>query len=663
VAQRYEREVTRIAGLATPTAPTPPAGAFGGQMGAAISAAGGGLAAIAEAQRGKRDTTAFMGAIGELNTSEQSLLHDPENGALRAQGADAAAAAQKALTDLDREAQRIMGGMNARTRQAFERSWQERRATAARTLSGHVAQEDEKSAQQTFAGAVESELNRAADNYGDLGVVGSALQSVEAFTRAEAHRRGLRDGAAVDALVRDKTSAVHSAVARRYVDAGRAADAAEYLAANRDEMTPEDASRLEGAIKPQADAQRALLLADDVWSEAGGDPAKAHDLLRDKHSKDPLRAAAADRIDERATREHNERSDRRRELTIEAYRTFKRDYRVGDIPAALMREIDEFDPSLGDWFRSQDDGARARDRAAREQGLQISKLERERAGLEAYSIAMAGAFTDPEEFIRTNLVVEFPSIDESHMTTLLNRQDALREQLRAGQKGLFDPRERLVNAAMDAGVIPRQIKGAKQEKWTEAQAEGFRQLETELDEWMRGQPKAPATPDVIEFIGKLTSKVKIRTGLRLGGVTIYPRFGRDEEQVAGTLTPDLARRVYVPAAEIPKESAKALRNLLQSQAETDARRTQSKVRTVTDEDLEDAYGQALVGARPDLAAALTISQAPTIGPEGDRARTRGMVRSLFLSRGKVPTDDELNRAVIAAIKNDGDGLRRILSER
>ena len=238
-----------------------------GALGEGVGAAGEALAKVVEAQRQETDDIARLGWQNELATFEQTVIYDPQTGALAQRGEAAfelPVTVEQAFNTLSGE---IEAGLTTdRQRLMYARDKLTAGSGMAITVRRHVEGELQRYHQGVFEARVGNHVNAAIVNAQDPVRLRFELDGVEHDIRTHAPRLG-QSPDQVEALVGKSHSAIHAGVVDRLLATNHDLDAKAYFAQVRSQIT--DGATLErleravdeGSVRGESQRQTERILA------------------------------------------------------------------------------------------------------------------------------------------------------------------------------------------------------------------------------------------------------------------------------------------------------------------------------------------------------------------------------------------------------------------
>lgn len=218
-----------------------------------------GLDALAEAGEqieARMDRAVLSEKDTQLTTATNSILLDPEKGALNRRGKDAIGASKKTLEEFDKRAGEISSGLTTRTqREAFQERIRGLRSGVESNLMRHESQERERYFDDTDQARLETSIETASLTPDDPAKVAGELSLQRSIITGLAKRKGLDEVSAARAVA-DAEDKTHEAVVGRFLLGNQYEDAGQYLASNQPRMKDQTVEKLQRQIL--ADAELSL---------------------------------------------------------------------------------------------------------------------------------------------------------------------------------------------------------------------------------------------------------------------------------------------------------------------------------------------------------------------------------------------------------------------
>lgn len=449
-------ETAPIPGVRLTAAPT--VTSLGGPVGAGLQDVGEASDRIAEQrlqvateERKKAEQVALMEADRQLAEWENRSLHDAQTGALTKRGTEAFNLPESTLGSFDDTAAGIEKGLvGDHVRQAFRRVAGSRRVDVDRSLQRHVAGERQVYERTQAQAYLETSRSAALAAAGDPTRVDLEIQR-----QGMALEESLR-GQPPEVLTRalhETFSATYGGVVARLLDGGDVAGARREFDRTKQHILPEDADRLEKAMRVGDVRQESQRLVDDLLAKPGADGGLvaldvALEQVRTKTGDRPeLRAEAEQRLvtmhglRERAVREREDGNFR------QAYGLFTAPDNgrgLDAIPASLMASMT---PEHQETLRAY---AARRDRG-----------ESTPTDWSAYYGLRLAAASDEQRpaFLQANLLEYRNKLDDARFKELVDLQANLRSGLQseATQKRLAQitgMNDAVRDALVGAGINP-----------------------------------------------------------------------------------------------------------------------------------------------------------------------------------------------------------------
>lgn len=235
--------------------------------------------------RKEQDTAAVQGAYKQLIDNKMALLNDPEHGFLSRRGKDAIADSEGFLENWKKQADDIKKTLQPEQAAAFDHQFTQEDEAFRGTVLRHVGQQADDLRKENYQAALQAAKSDAS-GYASRGETTKikrplvlALTAVDLEADAQGWSPAVRE--AQKKLV---ATDMHISALDTMVEQGRSSEAKKYLEENRGQMDQAvlAKSNIEKVVTAATVRDTSRSLADSVWGEAGGNVAKAEDLLRAK---------------------------------------------------------------------------------------------------------------------------------------------------------------------------------------------------------------------------------------------------------------------------------------------------------------------------------------------------------------------------------------------
>jgi hypothetical protein len=193
---------------------------------------------IVEEEQAKADTTALIGADAQLATLHNSLLYDPENGALAKRGFDAGPASKSAMESWQKGVSEIGGTLSPNQRFAFEKVASQRTQDLDNTLARHAATEIDRGKEETTTANLNAERTATLQAYGDPTRVQAGIDHQKTVIALDGASRG-QSQEVIGQRIQDEVSKIHSGVIHLLLADDRDIDATKYFEAHAKELDPQ----------------------------------------------------------------------------------------------------------------------------------------------------------------------------------------------------------------------------------------------------------------------------------------------------------------------------------------------------------------------------------------------------------------------------------------
>jgi hypothetical protein len=193
---------------------------------------------IVEEEQAKADTTALIGADGQLASLHNSLLYDPENGALAKRGFDAGPASKSAMEAWQKGVSDISGTLSPNQQIAFQRVAAQRTQDLDNTLARHAATEIDRGKEDTTNANLSAERTATLQAYGDPKRVQAGIDHQKMVIALDGASRG-QSPEVINQRIQDEVSKIHSGVIHLLLADDRDIDATKYFEAHAKELDPQ----------------------------------------------------------------------------------------------------------------------------------------------------------------------------------------------------------------------------------------------------------------------------------------------------------------------------------------------------------------------------------------------------------------------------------------
>lgn len=418
------------------------------EAGRGLMQATGPFAKMVREKQDEADQVRVLEAEDQLERARLKLLYDPDRGALSRKGADALDAGDRPLPQLygeqfDKAVSEIANRLgNDRQKMAFQAAAQ-RRATQFRgDLTRHVAREFERHREGVLTGAIDTSVQGAAAEWGNVERVAEHAARARQAAGALALARGLAGNEGRE-LERQAVSGVHEAVVANALAGQKIDYAREYFDQHSGELDANARLRLTQALERGAKDERIYAHVDRIWGASRGNLTGALRVARDSVPAD-LRSEVEARLrqynaDGKAAQAQGERAAK-----DAAWDHIVAGGTVDSLPSNLRERL-----SGEDFLRIQDYEAR---RAARKEAEARRNFKPD---LNEYSRLRAMSADEPWRFAQENLAIYAPVLGDSLTTTLINEQSRIsRSDAKALQEGKIISRAKSLGRTLlqEAGI-------------------------------------------------------------------------------------------------------------------------------------------------------------------------------------------------------------------
>jgi hypothetical protein len=322
---------------------------------------------VALEERAKAEQTALIEADRQLGEWENRALHDAKTGALTKRGTDAFAMPEPTLGSFDDTAAAIEKGLvGDRVKESFRRQAGARRVDIDRSLQRHVAGERETYQRTQAQAYLQTSRDAAVSAAGDPARVDREIERQGAVL--EEALRGQPPEVLTRAL-HETFSGTYSGVVASLLDAGDARGARQEFERVRMHILPEDAAKLEKAMKVADVRQESQRVVDDLLSKpaAGGGLVPLDVALAQAKELTAKRPELREEVEQRLVTMHGLRQRAAREQDDANFRQAYSIFTAPDngrgidaIPATLMASLaPEHQETLRTYASQRDRGQKA----------------------------------------------------------------------------------------------------------------------------------------------------------------------------------------------------------------------------------------------------------------------------------------------------------------
>lgn len=214
----------------------------------------------------------------KLAAATDSILYDPEKGALNRRGKDALQGQVDAEETWRKRVTEIENGLkNDRQRLAFRRTAVSRAEDLNRALLRHVSTEMDAYRKETTQASLANEYGLVVKNYDDPARVQEGLGRMRAVITLDARHSGEPPELTQQRIAAAATK-VHAGVISRFLATGQDLAASAYYAKTKDAITGDVAITLEERLEVASTEGAAFRAADEVWRSLG--PKSLNDPVR-----------------------------------------------------------------------------------------------------------------------------------------------------------------------------------------------------------------------------------------------------------------------------------------------------------------------------------------------------------------------------------------------
>lgn len=569
------------------------------------------LTQIVNEQRARADQVRNLSTTRSFLDLETRLMDDPEHGALTVKGLAAMENRDTVLETFDKEAASIGTGLKSHEQQIhFETERMRRRAGILEGLDKHASSELQAYEQQEVTATLATSINTAVAHADDPQRIKESLETIAKVVEQHGARLGLGAAARQEALDKMR-SQVHTGVIARLLSLDREDAAQVYFDELKEQISADQVSRIQEALKGATREKQALVAAEDIWgAHAPGndtDPISIDQMetvARERFADKPdVLKATIGYLRERKAGVDNgrkERADARDDAVWTAV--------MGGTPFAQIRRMPQYiamdgkaQTQLRDYYNRQTEhqaslAYQAEARANAAEGRRYTAMLREEKLKELNGWASYFELADPNTLrtaSRADILRQLPQLGDAHVQRLLNDQEQLSRNDAALKAATIDHDE-FVSAAVDAGLAYATAPKKPEEKANIAKLEDAAKDEIAKQQGAKGRVLTREEKQTI-VRGVIDNKVMLKDA---------GWFWFDAPTPAAVVSGTERGNAYVPVDTIPapalREGLNYLRGLPGNAALSDA-----QLRARYQDRLERAYALTLThGSRAEVEQAL-----------------------------------------------------------
>lgn len=250
----------------------------------------------------RADQTAVEGARAQMSQTLLDKLYNPQSGILKSKGLDALQAGQTGITDLKKNFNDIVNGLNGDEQKgAASKVAIDMVDNANRQVMAHTDNQMTEYHQTAMDSTVQSQSALAALGHGDQKTVDSAIQNVNQATEGFIASQRL-DQQSADILRQKNSDMVYSSTIEGMMKHSTGTEAQAFFDANKDKISPETQEKLSDALKENSLTNQSLVLANKYWAGTGQSFTDAYnktseiqDPALQKKTRDELKGLEADK--------------------------------------------------------------------------------------------------------------------------------------------------------------------------------------------------------------------------------------------------------------------------------------------------------------------------------------------------------------------------------
>ncbi len=234
--------------------------------------------------KGQADDLAVQDALQKTVKLRNTLLLDPNTGAMTKKGKDAFGVVNEYTPQFDEQADKISETLSNPEQKAMYSKLRGQQATDLNTsLQSHIFTESQKYDDEVTNSGVIAQRDDAVLNYQEPGRIAQSLKMQTALLQSRGQRLGLPDDA-VKLAVEDSVSKTHAAVVQRMLANDQIDQAEQYFKVNKAGFDATDVTNVEKSLEGSKDVSLSLSVYDHVknfrLSDGNPDEAKMEDYVR-----------------------------------------------------------------------------------------------------------------------------------------------------------------------------------------------------------------------------------------------------------------------------------------------------------------------------------------------------------------------------------------------
>lgn len=519
---------------------------------------------------------AVIDADNQLSNAENTILRDPNKGALNKRGKDAFGVPEQVNNDWSKATSDIESKLvNPEQKEAFRRMAVSRKVNIDKLMQVHVANEAQNYDNEVTNSFIDNEQNAAVTNYTDPQRVALSIGRQQAAIQDYAKRSGKSPEWTAQKTI-ETVSKTNASIVNRMLANGQDMLAKDYYEKNKDGFDGQTAAIVEKNLEEGTLRGESQRQADQIIKDYA-DLASAREAVR--QIKDPQ---LRDAVDERVQKEFSIRSQ---QLQV------NRDQMFLDATTALesSKSIDSIPPDKWNLLMPNQRAA------LRTLEKQLNDPGTQKQDDTVYVKYMGMSDSQLAKVTEAEIVENLrPNVTDEYYRQVTTRWSKVRESVtnaasRVEAKSMFNDKEMILNA-MKSGKIG----GVTDTDTTETlhknkdKATAFRVFSDKVDAaFMSYKYSNGKEPDD-------ANKKKIISNLLKDTVYVGGFFGGQEKPVA-TLTQEDLKRVYIPVASIPERVKIELVNIARANGQIKPNVTDDAAKALLRKKIEKAYATRVAG--------------------------------------------------------------------
>lgn len=538
---------------------------------------------IAEKYKKEADDLRTTEAYTEALKKKQELLYDQNKGALNKLGKDSFQVLDTHTKEFDDYTQKISEGLSNDTqKQIFKGMKDKLSMDFNEDLNRHTFKERKRYDDEQTKSAIDVTRNEALLSYDNPKKVVESMALQEAMIVEHAKRNGMPEEW-VKSSVAEAKSKTHSEIIKRMVNQGNDLSASSYFDKNKNSMTGEDVSRLEGVLEEGSARGKSQRITDHIIKNYSTLEA-AREYVRG--IDDPK---LRDLVDDRVKMEFNmmDKQDKqyRESSFMDASNLLEQNKDINSIP---VEQWNTLTPSQRSALRTLE--------------KQINGAEKPKHSDEVYLKYIGMPQNELANISEAEIIEKIrPNVGESYYKEIVHKWNKVKEAAAGGRGSKADKEAKSIYG--DMGLILNAAKAAKivgeddtVGKLKGDQAKTFRDFSERVDDaftaYFHENGKNPSDEQKKKIINEMVMK-KVFVKKSFLGVDA---FKSDIEKPVFTLNQEEVAKIYKPLETIKNRTPiKEMINIARSRGIIDQNTNDNQAERILKPRLERAYAIRLAG--------------------------------------------------------------------